>query len=42
MKGTELKPDAAIGATAALIQDWEKRENKAKVLLNIACLLKIA
>ena len=32
-KGTELKPDAAEGATAAQIQDWEKRENKAKVLL---------
>jgi hypothetical protein len=32
-KGTELKPDAAAGATATQIQDWEKRENKAKVLL---------
>ena len=32
-KGTELKPDVAAGATATQIQDWEKRENKAKVLL---------
>jgi hypothetical protein len=32
-KGTELKPDAAAGATTTQIQDWEKRENKAKVLL---------
>ena len=35
-KETELKPDAAAGATAAQIQDWEKRENKAKVLLRIS------
>jgi hypothetical protein len=35
-KGTELKPDAAAGATAAQIQDWEKRENKAKVLLRMS------
>jgi hypothetical protein len=35
-KGTELKPDAAEGATAAQIQDWEKRENKAKVLLRMS------
>ena len=34
-KGTELKPDATIGATAAQIQDWEKRENKAKVVLRM-------
>jgi hypothetical protein len=32
-KETEVKPDAATGATATQIQDWEKRENKAKVLL---------
>jgi hypothetical protein len=32
-KGTELKPDVAAGATTAQIQDWEKHENKAKVLL---------
>jgi hypothetical protein len=32
-KGTELKPNAATGATTAQIQDWEKHENKAKVLL---------
>jgi hypothetical protein len=35
-KGTELKPDAAVGATAAHIQDWENRENKAKVLLRMS------
>ena len=41
--GTELKPVAAAGATtavggatAAQIQDWEKRENKAKVLLHMS------
>ena len=47
--GTELKPVAAAGATAAggattvvggataaQIQDWEKRENKAKVLLRMS------
>ena len=32
-KGTELKPDAVAGATTTQIQDWEKHENKAKVLL---------
>jgi hypothetical protein len=32
-KGTEVKPDAAAGATTTQIQDWEKHENKAKVLL---------
>jgi hypothetical protein len=32
-KGTELKPDAVAGVTTTQIQDWEKRENKAKVLL---------
>jgi hypothetical protein len=35
-KGTELKPNAAAGATVAQIQDWEKRENKAKVLLRMS------
>jgi hypothetical protein len=35
-KGTELKPNAAVGATIAQIQDWEKRENKAKVLLHMS------
>jgi hypothetical protein len=35
-KGTELKPDAVAGATTAQIQDWEKRENKAKVLLRMS------
>jgi hypothetical protein len=35
-KGTEVKPDAAAGATATQIQDWEKRENKAKVLLRMS------
>jgi hypothetical protein len=35
-KGTEVKPDAAAGATTTQIQDWEKRENKAKVLLHMS------
>jgi hypothetical protein len=35
-KGTELKPDAAAGATTTQIQDWEKHENKAKVLLRMS------
>jgi hypothetical protein len=35
-KGTELKPDAVAGATATKIQDWEKREKKAKVLLRMS------
>jgi hypothetical protein len=34
-KGTELKPDATAGATTTHIQDWEKRKNKAKVLLRM-------
>jgi hypothetical protein len=33
VKGTELKPDTAAGATTAQIQDWKKREKKTKVLL---------
>jgi hypothetical protein len=32
-KRTKVKPDAATSATTAQVQDWEKRENKAKVLL---------
>jgi uncharacterized protein with von Willebrand factor type A (vWA) domain len=32
-KGTKLKVVTVAGATATQIQDWEKRENKAKVLL---------
>jgi hypothetical protein len=35
-KGTEAKPDAAVGATTTQIQDWEKHENKAKVLLRMS------
>eukprot|EP01018_Ginkgo_biloba_P028097 Gb_35584 [translate_table: standard] len=35
-KGDEAKPDAAVGATTAQIQDWDKRENKAKVLLRMS------
>jgi hypothetical protein len=36
VNGTELKPDVAAGAIAAQIQDWEKHENKAKVLLRMS------
>ena len=32
-KGGEAKPDAAAGAISTQIQDWDKRENKAKALL---------
>ena len=32
-KGTKAKPIAIAGATTKQIQDWEKYENKAKVLL---------
>jgi len=35
-KGGEDKPDATAGATAASIADWDKRENKAKVLLRMS------
>jgi hypothetical protein len=35
-KGIELKTNAVAGATATQIQDWEKRENKAKVLLHMS------
>jgi hypothetical protein len=33
VKGDEEKPDVTTGATTTHIQDWEKCENKAKVLL---------
>jgi hypothetical protein len=35
-KGDEEKPDAATGATTTQIQDWDKHENKAKVLLHMS------
>jgi hypothetical protein len=35
VKGIELKPDATAGATTTQIQDWERCENKAKVLLHM-------
>jgi hypothetical protein len=35
-KGTELKLDAVVGATEAQIQDWDKHENKAKVLFHMS------
>jgi hypothetical protein len=35
-KGTEVKSDAVVGATTAQIQDWDKRENKAKALLRMS------
>jgi hypothetical protein len=35
-KGTEAKPDATTGVTTTHIQDWEKRKNKAKVLLHMS------
>ena len=34
--GDEAKPVAATGGTPAQIQDWDKRENKAKVLLRMS------
>ena len=33
VKGDEAKLDAAVGATATQIQDWDKCENNAKVLM---------
>jgi hypothetical protein len=36
VKGIEVKPDAGAGATTTQIQDWEKHENKAKVLLHMS------
>jgi hypothetical protein len=35
-KGTEVKPVVPAGATTTQIQDWEKCENKAKVLLHMS------
>ena len=35
-KGDEVKPNAAAGATTAQIQDWDKRKNKAKVLMHMS------
>jgi hypothetical protein len=35
-KGDEVRPDAAAGATTATIQDWDKWENKSKVLLQMS------
>jgi hypothetical protein len=35
-KGTELKPNAVVGATTTQIQDWEEHENKTKVLLRMS------
>lgn len=34
--GDELKPTLAIGGKTTTIQDWEKRENNAKVLLKLS------
>jgi hypothetical protein len=36
VKGTEEKPDAVVSATTTQIQDWDKHENKAKVLLHMS------
>jgi hypothetical protein len=36
VKGYEAKPDAATGATITQIQDWDKCENKTKVLLHMS------
>jgi hypothetical protein len=36
VKGDESKPDATVGATTTQIQDWDKRKNKAKVLLRMS------
>ena len=33
VKGDEVRPDVVAGATSTTIQDWDKQENKAKVLL---------
>ena len=35
-KGTKAKPDVVAGVTATQIQDWDKHENKAKVLLRMS------
>jgi hypothetical protein len=36
VKGTEVKPDVVASVTTTQIQDWEKRKNKAKVLLHMS------
>ena len=35
-KEDEVKPNAVAGETVAQIQDWDKRENKAKVLMRMS------
>jgi hypothetical protein len=35
-KGYEAKPNASVDMTTMQIQDWDKRENKAKVLLHMS------
>jgi hypothetical protein len=35
-KGDEAKPDVVVGVTTMQIQDWDKHENKAKVLLHMS------
>ena len=35
-KGDEVKPNAAVGATTTQIQDWDKGENTAKVLMRMS------
>ena len=35
-KVDEAKPDAVVGATTTQIQDWDKHENKAKVLMRMS------
>jgi len=34
-KGDEARPNASAGVTLTTIQDWDKQENKAKVLLRM-------
>jgi hypothetical protein len=36
VKGSEVKPDAAASEITTQIQDWDKHENKAKVLLRMS------
>ena len=35
-KGDEARPDAPAGATVTKILDWDRRENKANVLLRMS------
>jgi len=35
-KGDEVRPDVTAGATAAAILDWDKQENKARLLLRMS------